>query len=295
MNQANSSTERLFRWILPVVLAASFAIAGSISLVLADGSDTGGGGGGGGYGDGFTVNYPNGASVTGVDTPLGGGWVGEIGSCGGSCYGSAGTGDTVMYSNYWSSLAGTDVWIGSSPSYSSGSDSGSGGGGPSGGGSGPGGNTDSGPGSGPGGGGHWEQQCTSSGKGGQSCQWVWVANPAASEEGPCLTQICSDATEFEGDDDGASTNNRPEFEVWIDAVPRLVRTGGSSTLEWGSTDAESCIVTLSSETVFTGTSGQQLIENITEQRTYVLQCTMQAGNILTSSVTISIIPVWREF
>ena len=150
------------------------------------------------------------------------------------------------------------------------------------------------------GGGSWvpQQSCTSSGKkGSQSCTtvFVWIANPPSQTSlpsGPCLTATCEGESEaFSGGGGGGEGEQLP---VWIDAMPRLVRPDGSSTVEWGSTDAESCIVRFSGSTIFTGTSGREGVDGITEQRTYILQCDMVAGNTLTSSVTISIIPAWRE-
>lgn len=148
------------------------------------------------------------------------------------------------------------------------------------------------------GGGSWvpRQSCTSSGKGGQSCTttWGWVANPTSQTSfpsGPCQTATCSRQS---GALSGGGEDTA-QLAAWIDAVPRLVRSGGSSTLEWGSTNAASCVVKLAGVTIFNGTSGQEAVTNILQQSMYVLECTMLAGGTETSSVTISIIPAWREF
>lgn len=82
--------------------------------------------------------------------------------------------------------------------------------------------------------------------------------------------------------------------AWIGAIPLLIHPGGSSVIEWGSNDVESCNVKLSGDTIYSATSGRETINNVNEQRIYTVDCLTTAGATVTDSVTISVVPVWLE-
>ncbi len=95
--------------------------------------------------------------------------------------------------------------------------------------------------------------------------------------------------------DGGSARNSATVSVNVtpptvslSANPSSVASGGSSTLTWSSTNADSC----AASGAFTGslpTSGSQTVNNITSNATYTLTCTNFAGSNSTSA-TISVPP-----
>ena len=100
-------------WALTVLLIV-FVAMGDVSFVSASSA---GRSGSSSRSSGGSVSYSNGFSVSNVRAPAGGGGVGRISSCSGSCYAGARTGSSVMYSRTLSS-PGRDVWVssGSCPS-----------------------------------------------------------------------------------------------------------------------------------------------------------------------------------
>ena len=122
--------------------------------------------------------------------------------------------------------------------------------------------------------GHYEQQCTSSGKGGQSCQQVWVPETPSSS---------------------ARVTNAPSTPpaVQITATPSIVRLGGESRVSWDGGSADECSVSgpsLSAATVV----GSQVVTNIQEQSTYTLTCSRGTA-VAQDTTRIDIVPLWREF
>lgn len=203
----------------------------------------------------------------------------------------------VTYSNYSSAVYGYDVWVVNDPRVSGSSSSGSSG---SGGGKGSNNNGGNNNGSTPtilgGQSGSYVQQCTSSGKGGQSCSWVWVPNQS-SGSGICETYSCSGGAGPSNSNNGNANNNSSAAEqgaLSIDASPRLIRDGDSSTITWSSSGANSCIVSGPNSFTASGTSGSQAATGINEQSTYTLTCQFNSGS-QSATVTVNIIPVWREF
>lgn len=85
-----------------------------------------------------------------------------------------------------------------------------------------------------------------------------------------------------------------EADVWIDALPKLVRQGNSSTVEWGSVASDSCTVSWAGTTVSNSLAGRVSAENITGQRTYTVTCAMLGGGTKSDEVTINLVPVWQE-
>jgi len=149
-----------------------------------------------------------------------------------------------------------------------------------------------------GGNGHWEEKrtCKSSGKKRRSCTTtrVWVADPTSQPAGPCQTASCS-ARETEAlSGDSGGEGGVQDHDVWIDATPRLVRQGDSSTVEWGSRSSQSCVIRRSGTPISTDLAGRSEAENIVEQQIYTITCARAGGETKTDSVTINIIPVWRE-
>jgi len=80
----------------------------------------------------------------------------------------------------------------------------------------------------------------------------------------------------------------PAPTVNITATPSTVAFGGSTTLDWNSADATSCVASGNWGGAKT-TSGSQAISNITAQSTYTLTCT-GAGGQAGASATVAIDP-----
>ena len=177
--------------------------------------------------------------------------------------------------------------------------------------------------------GGYKQQCTSSGKGGQTCQWVWVAGRTAScsgtlnvnqsapqpyptpisplpinndvsadnpSIGPCVTASCDGAgggsfTDPGGGGGGGVPGGAANLS--ISASPQLIKLGESSTITWSSNGATSCSVS-GPDFSASGTSDSKIATNITEQRIYTLTCKFPFET-KTASVTVNISPQWREY
>jgi hypothetical protein len=90
----------------------------------------------------------------------------------------------------------------------------------------------------------------------------------------------------------------PTSPITIKAMPAIVRYGGSSLISWDGGTAQSCSV---SGPFFSagGVSGSQLATAIPEERTYTLTCTFGGRNTApvekSTSISVKIVPLWREF
>jgi chitodextrinase len=80
----------------------------------------------------------------------------------------------------------------------------------------------------------------------------------------------------------------PVPTVALTATPTEVASGGTSTLNWTSTDADSCTATNGWNGI-KATSGSQAINDITANTTYTLTCTGSGGQA-TTSVSVTVLP-----
>jgi len=139
------------------------------------------------------------------------------------------------------------------------------------------------------------------------------STPEPSEGGsqPCYDAYCTAEDEadpqgesgsgFFGDgtnDDGQGViigDEEPEVhpELSIAAVPLLVHAGESSVITWSSEDTLECAVEGPNFSA-TGTSGTDIAHDIFQRSTYTLTCSTEIGEHATSSVVVSIIPVFEE-
>ena len=141
--------------------------------------------------------------------------------------------------------------------------------------------------------GHYEAQCW--GATSASCTWTWVQDASS---GACTSNDCL-SYQYGWTETVTSTGTRTFVPIAppvlsLKAVPQLVRKGEPTTLTWSATNATSC--TVSSPTGFSsdGMSGSQVIGNIEEQTVFTLSCDSAAGKAMTT-VTVSLVPEWREF
>ena len=84
-----------------------------------------------------------------------------------------------------------------------------------------------------------------------------------------------------------STGSAPVVSVSLSANPRNVANGGSTTLNWSSSNASSC----SASGAWGGsksTSGQQTLSNLTQSATYELTCTGSSGSTGHAAVQITV-------
>lgn len=84
----------------------------------------------------------------------------------------------------------------------------------------------------------------------------------------------------------------------INATPTRVKTGGSTTISWSSTDVKSCSVTKNGVAWMTGLYNLGVPDtNITRQTVYVITCTPKVGNnqVPPSTAIVDIAPVFQEF
>jgi hypothetical protein len=240
--------------------------------------------GGSSQGGGGTLFYNNGV-------------VTNVAAAGNQYVGTAYYNGSPMSVVFTGSGNGVDYWQPSSSSSGSGGSSGSGssssGGGSSSSGSSSGGSSSSSSSSSSSGGGygtaHYEETCTSSGKGGQTCTGRWVVD--STPNGFCTTASCSSSSSSSG---GNNTSVPLPTNLSIDASPRLVKNGNSSIISWSSQNASSCSVTGPHSFSASGTSGSQVASNILEASTYTLTCQFASGS-QQSSVTVNLIPTWREY
>jgi hypothetical protein len=86
--------------------------------------------------------------------------------------------------------------------------------------------------------------------------------------------------------------------ITIKAQPAIVRYDGSSMISWNGGNAQSCSVA-GPYFAASGVSGNQLATSIQAERTYTLSCVFGGLNttpiVQTTSVTVKIVPLWREF
>lgn len=141
-----------------------------------------------------------------------------------------------------------------------------------------------------------------------SCSFSFACFPpptttTTTTSSPCFTALCTgEPTSTTNSNSNNNPNNNPPNipqqpatpTAIIDASPRLVRSTGSTELTWSSTGARSCAVTYAGNTIFTGTSGSQTLSNISGTRLYKLDCVNAGGVHAVASVTVSVIPAWRE-
>jgi hypothetical protein len=141
-----------------------------------------------------------------------------------------------------------------------------------------------------------------------SCSFSFACFPpptttTTTTSSPCFTALCTgEPTSTTNSNSNNNPNNNPPNipqqpanpTATIDASPRLVRSTGSTELTWSSTGARSCAVTYAGNTIFTGPSGSQTLSNISGTRLYKLDCVNAGGVHATASVTVSVIPAWRE-
>ncbi|MAZ67471.1 hypothetical protein CL652_01735 [bacterium] len=80
----------------------------------------------------------------------------------------------------------------------------------------------------------------------------------------------------------------------IDAIPRMVQFGGSATIEWTTTNVDTCSVE-GPNLVASLTSGSQVVDNITQQSEYTLTCLGLDGLEYRDSANIFVAPAWQEF
>jgi hypothetical protein len=89
----------------------------------------------------------------------------------------------------------------------------------------------------------------------------------------------------------------PVPSVSITAAPQLVRSGNTTAISWTSTNTASCSVSEDNPDItnaWTGTSGTQTSSAITSRTVYNLVCTGLDGSQASDSVTVNVLPKWRE-
>ena len=83
------------------------------------------------------------------------------------------------------------------------------------------------------------------------------------------------------------TSGTPTINFY--ANPSSVYVGGSTTLYWTVTDASSCTAGASWSGSKNSTSGNEMVHNITSNRTYSLTCTSSSGQSTTQSLTVGVL------
>ena len=86
----------------------------------------------------------------------------------------------------------------------------------------------------------------------------------------------------------------PPAQLSISAVPGLIRIGESTTLTWGSQNAQAC--TVSGPFVdLAAVSGSEIVEDIIGRSDYVLACIGEDGLNYSAQTTVHVVPQWQEF
>ena len=115
-----------------------------------------------------------------------------------------------------------------------------------------------------------------------------VTAPATCASDPSETRTCTNGTLSGSYQYQNCTVLNPT--ATISAAPTRVKSGGTTTVSWSSTDTTSCSVTgpgLSAS----GTSGSQAV-TVTTQSTYTVSCNSGAA---TATATVNVVPTFQEF
>ena len=82
--------------------------------------------------------------------------------------------------------------------------------------------------------------------------------------------------------------------VAIMASPSIVPSGKTTTVTWNVVNVTSCTVTSTGGDSWSGLSGTQTSKPISNQTVFKLSCTDLGGNPWSQSITVNVIPVFRE-
>lgn len=81
----------------------------------------------------------------------------------------------------------------------------------------------------------------------------------------------------------------------ITAIPSLVRKGKTSNIRWQGREVTECEVLGTNGDKWSGTSGEEVSSALNEETSFTLTCQAFNGTKITQSVTVKIIPEWKEF
>lgn len=81
----------------------------------------------------------------------------------------------------------------------------------------------------------------------------------------------------------------------ITAIPLLVRKGKTSNIKWQGREVTECEVLGTNSDRWSGTSGEEISSALNEETSFTLTCKAFNGTEITQSVTVKIIPEWKEF
>lgn len=94
--------------------------------------------------------------------------------------------------------------------------------------------------------------------------------------------------------DQGGGNGIQDLSAEIDANPKLVRSGRTTTVTWSATGVESCAVAGTNGDAWSGLTGSEVSGAIRQQTIYTLTCRLEDGSDVTGSVRVDVIPEFEE-